>query len=99
MAKPPIMEVALAKAPIKEALDLTQRSDLHHHWLPPITIAARTTHSHNTVRITNRIPAMQESLLHQEEIKKEVIGRPIGMIDVKDSENVESTKEIEITLM
>ena len=31
MAKPPIMEVALAKAPIKEALDLTQRSDLHHH--------------------------------------------------------------------
>ena len=98
MAKPPIMEVHRAKGPIMEAQDPTHRSDLHHHWLPPTTKAALTTHSHNTIRI-NRIPSMQESLLHQEEIKKEVIGRPIGMIDVKDSENVESTKEIEITLM
>ena len=64
MAKPPIMEVARAKAPIMEALDLTQRSGLHHHWLPPTTIAARTTHTHNTVR-NNYIPTMQESLLHQ----------------------------------
>ena len=98
MVKPPIMEVARAKAPIMEALDLTQRSDLHHHWLPPTTIAARTTHSHNTIRI-NRIRTMQENLLHQKEIKKEVTGRPIGMIIVKDPENVESTKEVENTLM
>ena len=98
MAKPPIMEVARAKGPIMEALDLTQRSDLHHHWLPPTTIAAPTTQSHNTVRI-NRTPTMQESLLLQEEIKREVIGRPIGMIAVKDPENVESTKEVVNTLM
>ena len=98
MAKPPIMEVARAKAPIMEALDTTQQSDLHHHWLPLTTTAARTTHSLNTVRI-NRIPTMQEKLLHQIEIKKEVTGRPIGMIIVKDRENVESTKEVENTLM
>ena len=70
MAKPHIMEVARAKAHIMATLNLTQQSDLHHHWLPPTTIAARTTHSYNIVRITNPIPAMQESLLHQEEIKK-----------------------------
>ena len=98
MTKPRIMEVARTKGPIMEALDLTQRSDLHHHWLPPTTIAARTTHSPNTVRI-NRIRTMQEKLLHQIEIKKEVIGRLIGMIVVKDPENVESTKEVENTLM
>ena len=98
MAKPPIMEVARAKAPIMEALDLTQRSDLHHHWLPPTTIAACTTNTHNTVQI-NRIPTVQESLLRQKEVKIEVIGRPIGMIVVKDPENVESTKEVENTLI
>ena len=98
MAKPLIMEVARAKTPIMEALDLTQRSDLHHHWLPPTTIAARTTHSHNTIRI-NRIRTMPENLLHQKEIKKEVKGRPIGMIIVKDPENVESTKEVENILV
>ena len=97
MTKPRIMEVARTKGPIMEALDLTQRSDLHHHWLPPTTIAAPTTQSHNTVRI-NRIPSMQESL-HQEEIKREVIGRPIWMIVVKDPENVESTKQVENTLV
>ena len=98
MAKPPIMEVARAKAPIMEALDLTQRLGLHHHWLPPTTKAARTTHSHNTIRI-NRIRTMQENLLYQKEFKKEVIGRPIWMIAVKDPENVESTKEVENTLV
>ena len=98
MAKPPIMEVARAKAPIMEALDLTQRSDLHHHWRPLTTIAALTTHSPNTIR-NNRIRTTQESLLHQKEIKKEVTGRPIGMIVVKDPENVESTKEVENTLL
>ena len=98
MAKPPIMEVARAKAPIMEALDLTQRSDLHLHWLPQTIIAARTTHSHNTIGI-NRIRTMQENLLHQKEIKKEVTGRPIWMIIVKDPENVESTKEVENTLV
>ena len=97
MAKPPIMEVARAKAPIKEALDLTQRSDLHHHWLLPTTLAALTTHSHSTVRI-NRFRTTQENL-HQKEIKKEVIGRPIGIIIMKDPENVESTKEVENTLI
>ena len=98
MAKPLIMEIARAKDPIMEALDLTQRSDLHHHWRPLTTIAALTTHSPNTIRI-NRIRTMQENLLHQKEIKKEVTGRPIGIIIVEDPENVESTKELENTLV